>query len=326
MGNAALRELAHLEPIPFDSLSGQVLAIDAHNWLYRYLTITVRFTNSRAYTTHEGEEVANLIGILQGVAKLLEGSVTPVFVFDGTPSALKADELERRREERAERESRLEDARERGDLVEVARLQSQTQRLTDTIQTTSRELLDRLGIAYLEAPAAGEAQAAVMARRGDVNAAGSEDYDTMLFGSPITIRQLTSSGDAERLDLVKTLDTLELTLEQLVDAAILMGTDYNEGLSGFGPKTAVKAVRTHGDLWSVLESEGTVIEGADHIRDLYLDPPVVDEPFDDSFPTPSIESARQYVVEEWEVDPEAIARPLQRIEEATTQTGLDHFG
>lgn len=326
MGNADLRDLAHIKEVPFESLKGQTLAIDAHNWLYRYLTITVRFTDASTYTTDDGEEVANLIGILQGVAKLLEGDVTPVFVFDGQPSSLKADEIAERKAKREAREEDLEQARERGDVVEIARLESQTQRLTPTIQQSSRELLERLDVAYLDAPAAGEAQAAAMARRGEVDAAGSEDYDTMLFGAPITIRQLTSSGPIERLDLAATLKSLEISHEQLIDAAILMGTDYNDGISGYGPKTAVKAVSQHGDLWGVLDAEGLSIEGGDRIRELYRDPPVTESIPTISHPTPSIEAVRRYVVEEWGVDASAIERPLQRIEEATRQTGLDRFG
>ncbi len=326
MGNAALRELAHLESVSFDSLSGQVVAIDAHNWLYRYLTTTVRFTNSASYTTAEGEEVANLIGILQGVAKLVEGSITPIFVFDGTPSTLKADEIKRRKEARDAREVDLAAARDRGDFTEVARLESQTQRLTDTIQQTSRVLLSHLDIAVVEAPAAGEAQAAHMTKRGLADAAGSEDYDTMLFGAARTLRGLTSSGKVERLDLDATLESNGLTLEQLIDVAILIGTDYNEGLRGFGPKTAVTAIKDHGDLWSVLDVEGRAIEGADRVRDLYLDPPVVEVDLEPSFPKPSIDAVREYVTAEWEIDPTAVERSIDRIKQATQQTGLDHFG
>lgn len=326
MGNADLRDLAHIETVPFETIQGSTLAIDAHNWLYRYLTITVRFTDSGTYTTTDGEEVANLIGILQGVAKLLEGDITPIFVFDGQPSTLKADEIEQRRAERASREEALEQAREEGDIVEISRLESQTQQLTDIIQQTSRGLLDRLDVPYMEAPAAGEAQAAVMAKDGVVDAVGSEDYDAMLFGAPVTIRQLTSSGQIERLDLAATLADLDISYEQLVDAAILMGTDYNDGISGYGPKTSVKAVIEHGDLWGVLDAEDLSIEGADRIRDLYFDPPVSEEIPAIDFPRPDLETAREYVIHDWEVDETAIERPLQRIEEATRQTGLDSFG
>ncbi|MFW5911405.1 MAG: flap structure-specific endonuclease, partial [Halolamina sp.] len=69
MGNADLRDVAVIEDVPFDSLSGSVVAVDAHNWLYRYLTTTVKFTADSVYTTRSGEEVANLVGVVQGLPK-----------------------------------------------------------------------------------------------------------------------------------------------------------------------------------------------------------------------------------------------------------------
>jgi len=138
MGNAALRELASLEPVSFGDLRGSVVAVDAHNWLYRYLTTTVRWTDDAIYTTADGTEVANLVGIVQGLPKFFENDLTPVFVFDGGPSELKTEENEKRREEREQYEDQLEDARERGDEVAVATLESRTQLLTDTIIETSK--------------------------------------------------------------------------------------------------------------------------------------------------------------------------------------------
>ncbi len=323
MGNADLRDLAVIEEVSFAELSG-VVAVDAHNWLYRYLTTTVKFTDSRAYTTAAGEEVANLIGVVQGLPKFFEHDLTPVFVFDGAVTDLKSDEVERRRAQRERYEEDLEEARETGDEVAIARLDSRTQRLTDTIVETTRGLLDRLDVPVVDAPAEGEAQAAHMARHGGADYAGSEDYDTLLFGAPLTLRQLTSSGDPELMDFEATLADLKLTWEQLVDVAILCGTDFNEGISGVGPKTAVDLLHEHGDLWAVFEAEGYHVEGADRIRDLFLDPAVTDVEVDTDV-DPDLDAARRYVTETWEVDAGEVERGFERIEDALVQTGLDRW-
>ena len=326
MGNAALRDVAGIEPIALDELSGSVVAVDAHNWLYKYLTTTVKFTRESAYTTEEGEEVANLIGVVQGLPKFLEHDVTPVFVFDGVPTELKEEEIESRREQRERYEEELEEARERGDEVEIARLESRTQRLTDVIQETTRELFDLLDISYVEAPREGEAQAAYMARHDpDVDYAGSDDYDTLLFGAPQTLRQLTSSGDPEVMDLEATLERNDLTWEGLVDAGILAGTDFNEGLPGVGPKTAIAEVKEHGDLWGVLDARDAHIANADRVRDFFFDPPVTDEYEFDVDVDPDVEAARRYVTEEWEIPAGEVARGFERIEESLVQTGLDDW-
>ena len=146
MGNSALRDLAVIEDVSFEDVSGSVVAVDAHNWLYRYLTTTVRFTNDAKYTTADGEEVANLIGVVQGLPKFFEHDLTPVFVFDGAVTDLKDDEVEKRREQRERYESELEAARAAGDTTRVAKLDSRTQRLTETIVDTTRDLLELLDV------------------------------------------------------------------------------------------------------------------------------------------------------------------------------------
>jgi flap endonuclease-1 len=325
MGNADIRSLAVIEEVAFEDLEGSVVAVDAHNWLYRYLTTTVKFTNERVYTTGAGEEVANLIGLVQGLPKFFEHDLVPVFVFDGGVTELKDDEVERRREQRERAEERLEQARKAGDSVEAARLEARTQRLTDTIQTTTRELLDLLDVPVIEAPAEGEAQAAHMARRGDVDYVGTEDYDALLLGAPLTLRQLTSKGNPELMRFDATLEKHGITWEQLVDAAILMGTDFNEGVHGIGPKTAVKKVREHGDLWGVLDAEGASVPNADRIRELFLHPAITDDYAFDADLEPDVPAAREYVTETWEVPADEVARGFERIEESLVQTGLDDW-
>ncbi|WP_299270310.1 flap endonuclease-1 [Halorientalis sp.] len=325
MGNADLRDLAVIETVAYDDLAGSVVAVDAHNWLYRYLTTTVKFTRDSAYTTAGGEEVANLIGVVQGLPKFFEHDVTPVFVFDGGVTDLKKDEVQKRREQRERYEEQLEAAREAGDSAEVATLDSRTQRLTGTIVDTTRELLELLDVPVVDAPAEGEAQAARMARSGAVDYAGTEDYDALLFGSPSTLRQLTSKGDPERMELDATLSEHDLTWEQLVDVGILCGTDFNDGVSGIGPKTAVKTVREYGDIWGVFEARDVYIENVDRIRTLFLDPPVVDDVTVETGVEPDIEAAREFVVGEWDVAADEVERGFERIADATIQTGLDRW-
>ena len=326
MGNAALRQLAAVEDVPFEELEGSVVAVDVHNWLYKYLTTTVRWTRDDVYTAPDGTEVANLVGVVQGLPKFFEHDLTPVFVWDGGVTELKEEEIEERREQRAEREEELEEAREAGDHLEAARLDSQTQRLTGTIHDTTRELFDLLDVPQIEAPAEGEAQASYMARVDeDVDYAGSDDYDCLLLGAPYTLRQLTSKGDPERMDFEATLAEHDLTWEQLVDVGILCGTDFNEGLTGFGPKTAVKAVHEHGDLWGVLDAEGEYIDYADRIRELFLNPDVTDDYDIHTDVSPDIEAAREYVVDEWKIPEDEVERGFERIEESVTQTGLDQW-
>lgn len=325
MGNADLRELAAIRTVPFEDLEGGVVAVDAHNWLYRYLTTTVKFTNEAVYATDDGREVANLIGIVQGLPKFFENDLTPVFVFDGGVTDLKAEEVQARREKREVAERELEQARDAGERIEAARLEARTQRLTGLIHRTTRELLEILDVPYVEAPAEGEAQAAHMTAAGVADYAGSEDYDTLLFGAPRTLRQLTSKGNPELMDLEETLRKLSFTREQLVDAAMLCGTDFNDGISGIGPKTAVAEIRDHGDLFGVLEARRETLPHAERIRQLFLDPVITDDYEIDLAIDPDMAAARAYVTDEWEIPAAEVERGFDRIEESLVQTGLDEW-
>jgi flap endonuclease-1 len=325
MGNADLRQLAALSDVTWAEIADSVVAVDAHNWLYRYLTTTVKWTNDDVYTTPAGEEVANLVGIVQGLPKFFEHDLTPVFVFDGGVTELKDEEVATRRDQRERAEERLAEAEARGDDVAAARLEARTQRLTDVILETTRGLLDRLDVPVVDAPAEGEAQAAYMARCGDVDYAGSEDYDTLLFGAPLTLRQLTSKGTPELMDLAATLDRHGLTWEQLIDVAILCGTDFNPGVDGVGPKTALRAITEYGDLWSALDAEGWQVANADRVRTLFRDPPVTDDYDVDVDIDPDMAAAREYVIQEWDVAADEVERGFDRLEAELVQTGLDRW-
>lgn len=326
MGNAAFRDLAVIEPISFEDISGSVIAVDAHNWLYRYLTTTVKWTRDSVYTTADGTEVPNLVGLIQGLPKFFEHDLTPVFVFDGEVTDMKTAEIEKRREQKEAAAERAAEAREAGDEILAARMEARTQRLTSVIHETTRELLELLDVPVVEAPFEGEAQIAHMARVDpDVDYAGTEDYDALVFGSPRTLRQLTSKGNPELMDLEATLERHDITRGQLVDVAILIGTDFNEGVSGYGPKTAVKTIKEHGDLWSVIEAESLDIPNAERIREFFFDPGVTDDYTFDTDISPDVAAARTFVTDTWEIPADEVARGFERIEESVTQTGLDRW-
>jgi flap endonuclease-1 len=118
-----------------------------------------------------------------------------------------------------------------------------------------------MGLPWVQAPSEAEAQAAFIASRGDVWAANSRDYDSILFGAPRLVRYLTISGreflpskgisrplKPELIVLSDLQGSLGITHEQLVDIAILVGTDFNSGVKGIGPKTALKLLQRYGSL------------------------------------------------------------------------------
>lgn len=316
MGNTDLRDLAAIHETTFEDLDGSRVAVDFHNWLYRYLTIITKFTDASAYTTSGGDEVPNLLGIMKGVPKFLDHGLEPVFVFDGEVLELKEPEMQRRRDRKAAAEERLAAAEAVGDDALAARLRARTQRLTPTILETSRAVLRRLDFPVVDAPAEAEAQAAYLAKTGTVDYVCTEDYDALLFGAPRTLRQLTSKGPIEQMDLEETLAHHDISLTELVDIAILCGTDYNDGIHGIGPKTALKRITKGQTVESILDDRDASIPELDTIRQIYLDPAVTDDYHVDWSWDPDLAGAREYLVHNWEVEENRLKTAFGRLEDA----------
>jgi flap endonuclease-1 len=183
-----------------------------------------------------------------------------IFVFDGKAPELKLKERERRSALKHEAELKLEKATEEENLEDMKKYASRTSKLTKEMISDVKELIEALGCPVVQAPSEGEAQAAILVKNKDAYASLSQDADSLLFGCPLVVKNLTLSGrkklpnklsyDAitpELISLKDTLESLEITQDQLIALSMLIGTDYNiGGIKGIGPKTALKLVKEHG--------------------------------------------------------------------------------
>ena len=277
--------------VDLPALRGRSLAVDAFNVLHQFLAL-IRTRDGRPLTDEEGRVTSGLVGLASRTTRLIaDYQMRLVFVFDGKPPPLKRAEVERRRALRRRAEQEYAAAVEAGDRATALSKAVMTGRLTSDLISDSKRLLDILGVPWVQAPGEGEAQAAHMARRGDVWAVNSRDYDALLFGAPRLVRYLTihgeewlpSRGRARRLmpeviDLEALLRHHDITREQLVDLSIMVGTDFNSGIRGIGPKTALRLVKRHGGLEEMpTEIAARLPENYAEIRRLYLEPEVTDD-------------------------------------------------
>jgi flap endonuclease-1 len=277
--------------LTLNDLWGRVLAVDGNNMLYQFLAL-IRMRDGRPFTDSAGHVTSHLIGLVFRTTRLIaEFDIRPVFVFDGKPPAEKMRTLEERHSARAKARREWELAVGRGDYADAWSKAVRMDSLTQEMREDAKRALSLLGIPIVQAPQEGEAQAAHMARRGDVWAANSRDYDSVLFGAPRLIRYLTISGQEylpskgvsrplipELIDLQKMLTELQITLEQLIDLAILVGTDFNDGVRGIGPKTALKLLQKHHSLENLpLEIKEKLPKNFEVIRTLFSHPEVTNE-------------------------------------------------
>ncbi|MEM0297026.1 MAG: flap endonuclease-1, partial [Zestosphaera sp.] len=270
-------------------LRGKAVAIDAYNALHQFLA-AIRQPDGTPLMDGRGRVTSHLSGLFYRTINLVESGLKPVYVFDGKPPELKAKEIAERTAIREESLKKYEAALAEGRVEEARKYAQATGRLTTEMVDDSRKLLNAMGIPYVNAPSEGEAQAAHMARKGDVWASVSQDYDSLLFNTPRLLRNITISGKRklpgkevyvdvrpELIELDNLLKSLGVTREQLVDIAILLGTDFNpDGVKGVGPKTAFKLIKTHGTLDNAIKTLPNVkIDfNYEEIRKIFLNPPV----------------------------------------------------
>jgi flap endonuclease-1 len=282
----ALRDIIadYKSPVTWDVLQG-IAAIDANNALYQFLTI-IRQPDGTPLMDRRGRVTSHLSGILFRMSSFMEKGIKPVFVFDGKPTALKQATIDERRRLRDTAGEKWKEALERGDEEEAYKQARSATRVDDTIIATSKELLRLMGIPVVQAPGEGEAQASYMVAKGDARYVVSQDYDTLLFGAPALVRNLTVSGkrkirgrqitvSPERIILADTLSGLKLTREQLIEIGILVGTDFNPGVEGVGAKTGLKIVQK-GEFCAKLKEKQPDFDPFP-VMDYFLHPPVTND-------------------------------------------------
>ena len=279
------------EQTTLKALKGASFAIDASIEIHQFLAL-VRKRDGTLFTDRQGRVTSHLIGLLTRTSRLIaDFDMKPIFVFDGRPNPLKRGTLEMRREATKKAEIEYSDAVSKKDHAKAWSKAVMTGHLTGSILDDAKRLLMLMGIPWLEALEDAEAQASYMAAKGDVWAVGSKDYDCLLYGAPVLARYLTLTGREwlpaqrrsrplipELIKLSENLALLGISREQLVDLAILIGTDFNQGVKGIGPKKALKLVHEYGSIQQIPEEiRSKLTEDLNTVRQIFLKPRVLEK-------------------------------------------------
>ena len=284
-----LKDLADPRKTSFENLSGNLIAIDGYNIIYQFLT-TIRGPTGEPLMNNKGKITSHLTGLFYRNINLLNNNIQPIYVLDGKPPQLKSTLIKKRKEIREKNQEKYRKAMEEGDQEQARRYAHSMIKINEDIINDVKKILELLGIQCIQAPAEGEATAAYMNDIGLVNYTVSQDYDSLLFGAKRLCRNLTVSGkrriprtnrfidvDPEIIDLKEFLRINEITREQLIDIAILIGTDYNpDGFTRIGPKTAIKHIKKYNNIENIpkIEKELELID-INEVRNMFLNPEVV---------------------------------------------------
>jgi flap endonuclease-1 len=328
------------KPVTMEELSGRTLTIDALNYIYAFLSV-IRQPDGTPLKDTKMRTTSHLSGLFYRSINLLESNVKPIFVFDGKPPELKKDTVKERQEQRKEAKERWEAALTAGDIIAARKYAKFALAVNDAMLQESKDLLEYMGIAWIQAPSEGEAQASYMTKKGVAWGTGSQDYDSILFGSPRLIRNIVISGrrkvpgkniylriEPELVDAAESMKNIGVTREQLIEVALILGTDYNPGIKGIGPKTALKLIKKYGSAEVALNEKGiSTMQSYGEVRELLHNPEITD---DYEVKPKKLDKDRviHLLVNEHDFSFDRVQAALNRIEEVTRSakpTGLDQW-
>jgi len=324
-----LKELVVREKTTLEAFSSKIIAVDAYNAIYQFLA-SIRGPDGLQLSDSEGRITSHLSGLLYRNINFLSLGIKPVYVFDGKPPSLKTAEIERRKQIKKDATVKYEKAIAEGNMEDARKFAQQTTSMKDGMVNESKQILSYFGIPYIDAPSEGEATAAHLTNTGQAYASASQDFDSILCGAKRLIRNFTNSGrrkipnrntyveiEPEIIETQKTLDSLGITREQLVDIGILIGTDFNpNGFDRIGPKTALKMIKQHLRLEDIPQIQEQLQEiDYEQIRKIFLKPVVADVD-EIVFGNVDYEGMTDYLVKERSFSEDRVQSSLNRLKKA----------
>ncbi len=318
-----LSSIIETQKIDFNFLTGKTLAIDSYNIIYQFLS-SIRQHDGTPLMDEKGRPTSHLSGLFYRTINLVEKNINLIFVFDGKSPDFKKQEKERRQEIRREAKEKWENALKEGKTEEARKYARMSSSISDEIIEESKLLLNYLGFPVVQAKSEGEAQCARICLDEKAFATASQDFDSILFGSPRTLRNLSISK-AEYLELIE-LTKLELSREQLILIGLLVGTDYNPGIKGIGPKKAVELVKKTTSLKEIEKEVNWDFEiNMETLYNFFMNPPVF-ENYEIRFSKPNSENVKKLLCDKHNFSEERTQKFIDKLEQKKgKQTSLFGF-
>ncbi|KAK7479737.1 hypothetical protein BaRGS_00029013 [Batillaria attramentaria] len=205
------------------SLKGQTVAVDLSGWVVE--NSNVREMKNRVMKPH-------LRTLFFRTSALLQHGVNLIFVIEGEAPKMKQAEMDKRLQSRF------------GPTTGVGSKHRYSRPHLKALLRECCELLDAMGVPYLQSRGEAETLCAVLNQAGIVDACVSDDGDCFLYGATTVYKNLTLDSKDPHVDSYSMEDIqsqLGLTRERLVALALLLGCDYYPaGVPGVGEAWALK--------------------------------------------------------------------------------------
>ncbi|XP_052561167.1 flap endonuclease GEN homolog 1 isoform X3 [Tympanuchus pallidicinctus] len=214
------------QPVSLSSLKGKTLAVDLSLWVC------------------EAQTVKKMIGVVTKphlrnlffrYSFFTSMGIKLVFVMEGEAPKLKADTMSKRNEVRYGASNKHGAARTGRSLFK-------------SILKECLQLLECLGVPWVQAAGEAEAMCAYLNAKGSVDGCITNDGDVFLYGAQTVYRNFAMTSKESHLDCY-TMSSIKEKLgcdrESLIGLAVLLGCDYlPKGVPGVGKEQALKLIET----------------------------------------------------------------------------------
>ncbi|MEK6973298.1 MAG: flap endonuclease-1 [archaeon] len=328
-----LGDLVKGEEFELESLQGKIVGIDSFNVLYQFLSSIIGYDGSPLRDS-SGRITSHLSGLLYRTTNLIEAGIKPAFIFDGKAHKLKQKTQQERRLIREEAEEKMLQAKKEGKMDEAKKYAQRAVRLTSEMIDESKKLVELMGLPVVQAPSEGEAQLAKMCSEGKIYATLSQDYDALLFGSPILLKNVTISGKRKlpgrdvyyeikptMIKLENVMKELQIDRKKLIWLGILLGTDFSEKFPNIGPKKAIKLVHGNNSFEDIIKETKFEPEfDYKEIEEIFMNP-MYTEDYNLEFKEPDENGIMQFLCKERAFSEERVKKVIEKISEKAKERG-----
>ncbi|XP_042882677.1 uncharacterized protein LOC122259799 [Penaeus japonicus] len=216
------------EVLPLTALEGKAVAIDLSCWVVDCQALQLGHVAR-----------PHLRNLFFRTMALLNNGVLPVFVLEGDAPSMKWNTINSRNQRNFHLSS--------NSSGKNLSLKTGKRSRFKSVLKECRELLDMLGVPWVQAKGEAEATCAALNYYNMVEGVISQDSDVFLYGGQTVFRNFTanqSKATVEKFSMDLLEEHLKLTRGGLILLALLLGCDYFQaGVQGVGKDTAVRLLK-----------------------------------------------------------------------------------
>ena len=237
------------------------IAIDGTLMLHQVLYAHRIGSTGEYFRSKSGVITSHIYGLTSRLTPFIRRGAKLVFVMDGKRNPLKISECKRRAQQTELKLQMLMEyiAQGQENCPDAIKIKKSINYITEDILKTTKKLITLMGGIYHVAKQEAEAECADLVNRGLCDMVWSDDSDTALYFKTANAKwlkkiKIVKSGEifGQILTSGAILKSLNMSQSELIDVAIMAGTDYSSGIFKVGPVNGQKLIKKYKNLKTIV--------------------------------------------------------------------------